>query len=202
MTADDAAREVPDNATMTPADMAAARQVTMEKVVARIKEAAERLELITNAAKVALVAMIAEDPLGRVVDTLEDFDLVISGSKTAKVVGLEGRVSDIKGLLAYCREVSMPARMDAEEISTFNTEDNRITRTTRVLASVADKEAALAWLRENDFESLIQETVNSSSLSAAAKELMESGRELPSDEGDPFRVHMKDGVSITRKKKA
>jgi hypothetical protein len=197
----DAASKAPDNQDMTAADMAEKRQQTMEKVVARLNEISDRLELIVAAAKGSLIDMIAQDPLGRVVDTLEDFDLAIDGSKTANVVGLEGRLSELKAVLTYAREVSMPARMDTEEITTFNTDDNRITRTAKTYASIVDKDRAFAWLRENELDSLIQETVNSSSLSALAKELMEGGRELPSDEGDPFRVHIKDGVSITRKKK-
>lgn len=49
-----------------------------------------------------------------------------------------------------------------------------------------------------DFGSLIKETVNSSSLSSLAKELMESGKSLPDA---PFNVHTKDGVSITKAKR-
>lgn len=185
-------------------DAAEARAATMAKVVDRLREVDERIGLIVAAAKTALLDMIRIDPMGRVVDTLEDYDLVVSGNKALSIVGIEGRLSELKGLLSYAKEVSMPERMDREEIKSFNTEDNRITRTQRTLASIAEgqKDEALQWLRDNDFGSLIQETVNASTLSAAAKELIEGGRELPADEGDPFRVYFKDGVSITRKKKA
>jgi hypothetical protein len=94
----------------------------------------------------------------------------------------------------------MPARLDAEECKTFNTDDSRVTRTAKVYASIpGDKrEAAYQWLRDNGYEGLIQETVNSSSLSGAAKEMMANGNELPED---LFSVHTKDGISITRKRK-
>lgn len=49
-----------------------------------------------------------------------------------------------------------------------------------------------------DYGSLIQETINASSLSALAKELRETGALLPSE---IFNVHEKDGVSITKGKK-
>lgn len=48
------------------------------------------------------------------------------------------------------------------------------------------------------YGSLIQETVNSSSLSSLAKELMEEGKEMPEK---TFNIHAKDGVSITKAKK-
>jgi len=48
-----------------------------------------------------------------------------------------------------------------------------------------------------DYGSLISETVNASSLSSLAKELLEVGKELPDH---LFNVHTKDGVSITKGK--
>jgi hypothetical protein len=43
------------------------------------------------------------------------------------------------------------------------------------------KEIGIEWLRSNNAEDLIQETVNSQSLSRFAKDLIEEGRELPED---------------------
>lgn len=43
------------------------------------------------------------------------------------------------------------------------------------------KEAAFAWLTENDKGDLIQETLNASTLSAFAKEMREQNKDLPDD---------------------
>jgi len=52
----------------------------------------------------------------------------------------------------------------------------------RMSASMVDKQAAFEWLRSRGLQDLIQPTVNSSSLAAACKELLqEEGVEPPSD---------------------
>jgi hypothetical protein len=138
-----------------------------------------------------LPELIAANPIGQAVDVIASFDGCIRE--------LEEAVSDIKSKLAYAKEVSMPARMDSEECKTFNTEDYRVTRTAKFFASIGeDQAAAYQWLRGNGYEALIKETVNSSALSGAAKEMMEQGLELPED---LFRTYSKDNISITKKRK-
>ena len=167
------------------------RDATMEKALTRIEEIVSYLSKIDNAVASVLPDIITHHPLGDAVDAVSDLDVVVTA--------LEKAVSGVKGRVSYAKEVSMPVRMDADKVKTFNTDRYRVTRTARVFASIlSDKvQSAYEWLRKHQYDALIKETVNSSSLSAAAKELMESGRELPED---LFRVHLKDGVSITKKK--
>lgn len=176
----------------TDKDRIALRSATVEKVIERTQEVCDRMEKIGTALGTVLPELIAHHPLGEAVDKL-------SGLKTV-IELLEERSKQMNSLLSYAREVSMPTRMDAEEIQTFNTEDNRITRTSRVFASIiaAKMDDAKAWLIKANLGSLIKETINSSSLSAAAKAEIEEGRELPDE---IFTVHYKDSVSITKKKK-
>lgn len=200
---DEVSRRVPDEMTLTDEDKRAMRVSMMGKVSSRLHEVAERMALISRAVigtdadgnklpAGGLPELIADNPLGEAVDVIAAFDTAVSA--------VEKMMSEVKGRLAYAKEVSMPARMDDEQCKTFNTDDYRVTRTARMFASIpGDKqEAAYAWLRDNGYEALIKETVNSSALSGAAKELMERGEELPED---LFSTHSKDNISITRKKK-
>lgn len=57
----------------------------------------------------------------------------------------------------------------------------RFTLSNRVSASMADKERGMGWLRDHGYGDVIQETVNSSTLSSLAKELAEKNVELPPD---------------------
>lgn len=200
---DEVSRMVPNSDTMTEADTQAARVSMMAKVCSRITEVTERLTLISRVvvgvdqdgnklSSGGLPELIADNPLGQAVDVVAAFDDVVTK--------LEKATSEIKQRLAYAREVAMPTRMDDEECKTFNTDDFRVTRMARLYASIpSDKqEAAYQWLRDNGLEALIKETVNASSLSGAAKEIMEKGEELPED---LFSTHTKDSISITRKRK-
>ena len=77
---------------------------------------------------------------------------------------------------------------------------DRVTRTIRLFASIVSgmSEKAIAYCKSKEnLAPLVKETINASSLSSAAKELMENGHELPED---LFNVHFKDGISITRAK--
>lgn len=200
---DEVSRGIPASEGMTDKDKQEARASLMSKVNTRIAEVTQRVTHISRAVigldangnkldAGGLPELIAENPLGQATDVVAGFNDV--------VCDLEKAVAELKQRLAYAKEVAMPARMDDEECKTFNTEDWRVTRLAKVFASIpGDKrEGAYAWLRENGYEGMIQETVNSSSLSAAAKELIERGEELPED---LFSIHTKDSISITRKKK-
>lgn len=178
-------------------DEFAIRTATIVKATEKTGDTAEFLARIDAKIAAILPEFIAKHSLGQTLDlfvALED--------EAAK---LEKQTKSIMARLAYAREVSFPARLDAEDTQTTTSKDtgHRMSRTARVFASIITDptgkmlERAYAWLRENNLGPLIKETVNSSSLSAAAKELIENGRELPDD---IFTTHTKDGVSITRKK--
>lgn len=80
----------------------------------------------------------------------------------------------------------------------FNIEGvGRVSVAYRFSASIIDKEKGLEWLRGNGHGGLIQETVNSSTLSAFAKDMLENqGIELPPD---IFKVGTSPYTSITKK---
>lgn len=157
----------------------------VEEVAARFTDAATTVR--DNVPDIALKA-----PMGRAIDVAAHL------SKTFD--GLEENIKSFRAEIAKMKELHLPERFDNEEVGTFNTDTFRVTKTTRTYASIiGEQDDAFDWLRSNDYEGLIKPTVNASSLSAAAKELMESGKELPDD---LFRVYNKNGVSITVKKAA
>lgn len=178
-------------------DALSIRLAAVEKATGRLIEMAEYISRIDAVVSKTLPDFITAHPIGQVLDVFVQFEDAV-GEVEKQYKAIAARVS-------YAREVSLPARLDADETSNFTSKDtgNRMTRTARVLASIISDptgeilKRAYKWLRDNELGPLIKETVNSSSLSAAAKELMENGKELPDD---LFKLHTKDGVSITRKK--
>ena len=58
-----------------------------------------------------------------------------------------------------------------------------------VSAKAAEREEAMAWLRANDLGELIQENVHGRTLSAAIKEVLENGGDMPPEE--LFNIHIK-----------
>ena len=94
---------------------------------------------------------------------------------------LVGQIGAIEKRLA---DETIPAYMDATSTeSPYNHVTGQFKKTTRVSASIlADrKTAAWAWLRGAGLGAIIIETVNAQTLGATARELIEKGRELPSD---------------------
>lgn len=94
----------------------------------------------------------------------------------------------------------MPVVFEDEGVSTITLSSGyRVTISQRLNASIpADKKAeAYDWLVRNDLGDLITETVNSSSLSATARSLIEEGRQLPDD---IFKTVILPQVSMTKVK--
>ncbi len=79
----------------------------------------------------------------------------------------------------------------------FNIEGvGRVTVSYRFSCTMTDKPAGLDWLRANGHEGLIQETVNSSTLSAFGKDMLENqGKELPEE---IFKTSTSPYTSITK----
>lgn len=165
---------------------------TITQMTDWIEQVARRFTDAATTVRDNVPDIAAKAPMGRAVDVAAHL------AKTADF--LEDNIKAFKAEIAKMKEVHLPERFDNEEVSTFNTETFRVTKSTRVFASIiGDQDAAFDWLRNNDYAGLIKPTVNASSLSAAAKELMESGKEL---DDELFRVYNKNGVSITVKKPA
>jgi hypothetical protein len=61
--------------------------------------------------------------------------------------------------------------------------------------SAENRQLMFAWLRDNDLGSLIKETVNSRTLSAAIKEVMAEGESIPNE----IKVSIKKRIGIRKK---
>lgn len=93
----------------------------------------------------------------------------------------------------------VPEVMRENNVKTITVEGvGRVSINHRFSCSMLDKEAGMDWLRKNGHEGLIQPTVNSSSLSAFAKNMLEvEGKELPPD---VFKTGTMPHTSITKVK--
>lgn len=193
---DQVSSEVPDSAVLER-DEKAHRLATLQRVAPALRDIAERIGLIERAMGGMLPDVVKEQPLGVVVDLLYD---IKSAIETLHGDGSTVVTNRLKSRLDYAREVSLPERLDADGVKNFSTDNVRVAKSIRVLASILPdkKDDAFDWLRHHDLGSLIKPTVNASSLSAAAKEIMEKGEELPEE---LFRTHTKTSVSFTAVKK-
>lgn len=99
----------------------------------------------------------------------------------------------------YLQYTGMVEKMQEEMTKSFTTPSKfRCTLASRTTVSMVDKEAGMDWLRENGYETLIQPTVNASSLGAMAKELMETeNKQLPDN---LFNTNVGVYVSLTKVK--
>lgn len=172
---------------------AAAKRVSLlRRAIERVKQETDHIEQTERVVKPVLSEFVAHNSLGEVAELF-----VLLAEATAR---LDDANKAVQNMMSFTREVTLPERMDNEQTTSFkDLTGNQVIRTTRLFASiVAGKtDEAFDWLRKNDYGSLIKETVNSSSLSSAAKELIETGHELPDD---TFAIHMKNGVSIRKAK--
>lgn len=93
----------------------------------------------------------------------------------------------------------VPDVMRAAGVKTITVEGvGRVTVSHRFSCSMLDKDEGFGWLRSNGHGSLITETVNSSTLSAFAKDMLEAhGTELPTE---IFKVGTSPYTSITKVK--
>jgi hypothetical protein len=92
--------------------------------------------------------------------------------------------------------VVVPEKMRESGVKTINVENvGRVTVSYRYACSMVDKDAAMQWLEYTGNGSLIQRTVNSSSLAAFAKNMVVTeGKELP----PAFKVSINPFTSITK----
>jgi hypothetical protein len=96
------------------------------------------------------------------------------------------------------REI-VPAKFDRDGVTSITHNGFRYTMSLNTRARILPdhKIEAFDWLRKNELGDLITETVNASTLSATAKELMRDGYELDSDF---FETYVQPGMSITKAK--
>src|SRR5262249_45953393 len=95
------------------------------------------------------------------------------------------------------RQARGPEAFYADDVTSITINGRRLTRTSAFRARIRPdfKEEAYQWLRMNDLGELIIETVNSQSLSSAAKELSLENQELPQDW---FETYLQPNISVTK----
>lgn len=93
--------------------------------------------------------------------------------------------------------VQIPTLFSNRNLKTITIEGlGRVTVSHRYSVSMLDKPAGMEWLRGNGHGALIQETVNSSTLGAFGREMMEAGTELPEN---LFKTSTNPYTSITKR---
>lgn len=104
-------------------------------------------------------------------------------------------------LLQYMSYTWLPEKFASNDIKTITVDsvNKRFTISHKTnVRQVADKPTIMEWLRKNEAEALIQETVNASSLASFAKyRLEEEGKDLPPE---LFEVTVARLVSATKVK--
>jgi len=105
-----------------------------------------------------------------------------------------GRLSDT---LQYTK---LPEAFEAAGVTSLTVTGYRVTAMPLVRASITpgQKEPAFQWLRDNDYGSLVIETVNAGSLASLARSMVQDeGKELPDT---LFNVHHGTTMSVTKAK--
>ena len=138
---------------------------------------------------------------------LEDPDNLSSPNNIAKLFmeirdlqdNIAALAKEMKAVYDLARHVTLPAVFKEHETKTVTAYGYRFTVSDLLRASIKGgmKEEAFAWLRDNNLEDLITETVNASTLSAEAKRQIEEGFGL--DE-DLFNLNYLQTTSMTKVK--
>lgn len=110
----------------------------------------------------------------------------------------EKSFKQFKSLWKETKELTVPQCFEQSGVDSIPlSEGFRVGTSVRIMASVVSgqKEAAFAWLRENEAGELIQPTLNASTLSAFAKQRGEKNEELPEE---LFKVYDQPNTSVTK----
>jgi len=144
---------------------------------------------------------------------LEDIDhqrRALEASPPPKALGdLIAYFDDVRNLHARLKEIAgnvnqtadllstslLPEAMRAAGFTTVNHRVGRVSISSHISASMVEKDGALAWLRTHGLGDLIIETVNSQTLGAQAKAMLEAGDELPPEH---FKISTKTYTKITK----
>ena len=157
----------------------------------------------------------------RTVQTINDLQMLLIGTESKlKEVKKGGKLKDLvefyrniydtnESIKSVTKELNkiqdslrynvVPEKMEEQDLKTVTFKDLncRITVSQVVKASIfaEQKEGAYLWLRREGYSAVVKETVNASTLSAIAKEKIESGNELPKT---VFNVHTSERISLTK----
>ena len=154
--------------------------------VTRVANAVDRIKAVVDSANAATSPASVMAAIYVSVKAIDD-----EWSETLKQLNATTRL---------LKEKLVPEAFAREDIGSFTSKEGgyRVTISELVRASMKDKEQCYGWLREHGLGDLIQETVNASTLAAAARSLMEEGKEL---DDDLFEVYIVPNTSVTKVKK-
>lgn len=111
-------------------------------------------------------------------------------------------IKPIAEVVAEFADYRLPEAFEAAGIKTLTLESgDRVTIMEKLIASIKAgmKDDAIKFFKKSKkTKDMVQETINSSTLSAYAKSLAEQGMSLPDD---LFNIHIKSTTSLTRSKK-
>lgn len=141
-------------------------RIKLGQGLALIQEAALAVNPDTN-------EVVARQDHVEIITHFDDLRILVASFKEAR--------DSMQEIVDRLSTQSIPDVMQAMKVKTITLVGvGRCTVAYRYSCSMIDKEAGYQWLRDTGNESLIAETVNSSSLSAFAKNLIETeGKELP-----------------------
>tara|TARA_R110000751_G_scaffold196938_1_gene302114 strand:- start:348 stop:803 length:456 start_codon:yes stop_codon:yes gene_type:complete len=145
------------------------------------------------------------------IDQLDDMKLDAANAQSLDVeemlrnMAATRRISDkvaelskgYKALLDNYKKIIVPAFFQERGIGPIVVDAMRFSVSTSSRTSIPakNKPAAYQWLRDNGLEDLITETVNSGTLSATGKSLLEDGIEMP---GELFEYYAFENTSMTK----
>jgi hypothetical protein len=162
-----------------------------------LQRIAGELESLTGEVRADTAAIVRTDDH---VEIIKQFDSLRKAVDRIKIC--REAIADLADELSTktIPDVVLRLRERTGEKPPFNIEGvGRVSVAYRFSASIMDgkKPEAFTWLHDNGHGGLIQETVNASTLSAFAKDMIEKqGKELP---GDMFKTGTMPYVSITKK---
>ena len=112
--------------------------------------------------------------------------------------------NELKAVNARITEVEeqLASKMVEEEIQSFQRSGRTFYVTTKVFANVVpDRKTELfTWLKENGFGDMVQETVNSQTLSAWVREQLADSDQLPEGLDELINVYEKASVGVRKVK--
>lgn len=113
---------------------------------------------------------------------------------------LDARRKALNSLLEQLSRNVIPEMMMEQKTTTITLEFGdlkyRFVKGQRVSCSLVDKDIGIQWLKDQKQEALVQETVNSSTLAAWAKDwVQEKGMDLP---GEIFKLNTMSYTSVTK----
>lgn len=139
-----------------------------------------------------------------------DTDDVIASGNHVEVITHYNHLRNVTASIKEAREAiaQIEEHMSREVVPSFMAKESvktitlvgigRVTVSHRYSCSMLDKVAGIDWLKSNGHGDIVQETVNSSTLAAFSKSMLEDeGKELPED---IFKVGTSPFTSITKVK--